>query len=310
MKHSMKDWNACGPRQGRRDVARRAPRGLVRLWRDGRLIAETHNLVVNAIAPLLAQLIAGVTSPGTNELNYVTIAGFGSGSAAPAVTDTGLTAPWFNNNVSGYSFPSAGSVTFNYGLTSAVDYAAYGMTVQELGLFANTGARGLPAAQRPDLPAWTATTAYAVGAEIFQNTGATGTYRSTPPPAWAASTARGTGYMVIDANGNLQEVTTAGTTGASAPAWATTVGATTTDGTVTWTCEALKGYTPTSGATLPGFNQGAVGANGSATADGTVLWTYVAVPGAGTVTMVAHAVVPAFTFNGSANYTGSWTLTF
>lgn len=39
---------------------------------------------------------------------------------------------------------------------------------------------------------------------------------------------------IIDPNGNLQQVTTAGKSGASAPAWATSVGATTQDGTVVW----------------------------------------------------------------------------
>jgi hypothetical protein len=44
------------------------------------------------------------------------------------------------------------------------------------------------------------------------------------------------GVRVIDNNGNRQKCTTAGTSHATtAPAWATTVGTTTTDGTVTWT---------------------------------------------------------------------------
>lgn len=44
------------------------------------------------------------------------------------------------------------------------------------------------------------------------------------------------GYTLIDANGNLQVLTTAGTSGALQPTWATTYGATTTDGTAVWTC--------------------------------------------------------------------------
>jgi hypothetical protein len=54
---------------------------------------------------------------------------------------------------------------------------------------------------------------------------------------WAASTAFTVGQFIIDSNLNIQLVTTAGSTGGSAPAWAGTIGATTTDGTATWTCK-------------------------------------------------------------------------
>lgn len=42
--------------------------------------------------------------------------------------------------------------------------------------------------------------------------------------------------IILDSNGNLQRVKTLGTTGASQPTWATTVGSTTTDNTMTWEC--------------------------------------------------------------------------
>lgn len=54
------------------------------------------------------------------------------------------------------------------------------------------------------------------------------------PDAWAATTAKTLG-QVITLTGALLEVTTAGTTGATAPTPPATVGATVTDGTVTWT---------------------------------------------------------------------------
>lgn len=60
--------------------------------------------------------------------------------------------------------------------------------------------------------------------------------------AWTASDAVAYGYTVIDGNGNRQTVTTAGTTGASAPSWNTTVGGTTTDGSVTWTLQHIGAY--------------------------------------------------------------------
>ena len=52
--------------------------------------------------------------------------------------------------------------------------------------------------------------------------------------SWAASTAFAVGQAIIDSNGVIQVVKTAGTSGAAAPAWDTTVGGNTTDGTVTW----------------------------------------------------------------------------
>lgn len=52
---------------------------------------------------------------------------------------------------------------------------------------------------------------------------------------WAANTFYSIASVVIDSNGNLQQVTTAGTSGSGAPTWATVVGNTTTDNTVTWT---------------------------------------------------------------------------
>ncbi|MGH3261199.1 MAG: right-handed parallel beta-helix repeat-containing protein, partial [Trebonia sp.] len=57
------------------------------------------------------------------------------------------------------------------------------------------------------------------------------------PASWAPSATVKAGMQVIDTNGNIQQVTTAGTTGASAPSWNATVGGTTTDNTATWTNE-------------------------------------------------------------------------
>lgn len=52
--------------------------------------------------------------------------------------------------------------------------------------------------------------------------------------AWAASTAYQVGDTVLDVNGNIEQVQAAGTSGATAPAWATLFGAVTTDSGVTW----------------------------------------------------------------------------
>jgi len=59
-------------------------------------------------------------------------------------------------------------------------------------------------------------------------------------PAWPSTQTVTPGQMIVDTNGNVQEVTTAGTTGSSAPTWATTLGAATIDNTVTWTLVGLE----------------------------------------------------------------------
>jgi hypothetical protein len=58
------------------------------------------------------------------------------------------------------------------------------------------------------------------------------TYSAAP---WQASHTYATGQTIVDPAGNLQEVSTPGTSGATAPAWNETFNGTTTDGTVLWT---------------------------------------------------------------------------
>lgn len=212
------------------------PKGIVRLFKRGRLIWEGENLFVNSGLPAMANLIAGVTSG-----QYITGIGFGSGAITPALTDAGLASPpAYYNAIGAFAFPSSGSVEFNYAL-AATDYGANGMTIQELGLFANSGNAVLPA--------------------VIGSTA----------PNWAASTPEAAGNLVIDGNGNLQRCTTPGTTGVSAPAWATTLNATTPDGGAIWTLAAFH--------TAPS-------------------------------PMIAHVSVPPFTYTGTGNYSGTWTLTF
>jgi hypothetical protein len=66
------------------------------------------------------------------------------------------------------------------------------------------------------------------------------TYSAAP---WAANHAYALGVEILDPHGNAQEVTTAGTSGATQPTWNETTGGSTTDGTVVWACEGP--YTPT-----------------------------------------------------------------
>jgi hypothetical protein len=59
------------------------------------------------------------------------------------------------------------------------------------------------------------------------------------PPSWAASTYFSGGFTIIDSNGYLQTVFTAGVSGGSAPGWSSTLGGSTTDGGVVWHCSKL-----------------------------------------------------------------------
>lgn len=213
------------------------PKGIVRIFSRGQLLWECRNLFVNAGLPALANLLAGATAG-----QYALAVGFGSGNAAPTVNDTDLGAtPKYYNAVGTHSFPNSGSVQFNYALTAGADYGALGMTVQEVGLFANSAPAAMPAA---------------VG---------------TANPTWAAGVIHAVGDLLVDSNGNIQRCTTAGTSASAPPAWAVALNATTADGSAVWTLAALH----------------------SAPAP-----------------MLARAVVPAFAFNGTANYQGTWTFTF
>lgn len=73
-----------------------------------------------------------------------------------------------------------------------------------------------------------------------------GWFNCGPLNNWIPSTAYvipalGSGPLILDSNGNLQQLTTAGTTGTTQPTWATTVGTTTTDNTAVWTCRSTSG---------------------------------------------------------------------
>jgi hypothetical protein len=123
------------------------PRGMVRfeVFDQQRLVAtiEDHNLFVNAGLPALAALMGGDT---TGE--FAAAVGFGSGSGTPALTDTGLTTPSYYKSLDSHAEDGAGSVTFNWSLSTA-DTGAVGINIQELGLFANKTTVVLPGTTQP-----------------------------------------------------------------------------------------------------------------------------------------------------------------
>ncbi len=83
-------------------------------------------------------------------------------------------------------------------------------------------------------------------------------------PSWIALTAYALDYSVIPAtpNGYRYVVTTAGTSGASAPTWGTLLGGTTTEGSVTWTLVAED--SPTSEVKIAATQAGLTAATGGA----------------------------------------------
>jgi uncharacterized protein len=96
--------------------------------------------------------------------------------------------------------------------------------------------------------------------------------------SWASSHSYAVGNLIVDSNGNTQRVTAeTGNSGGSAPSWATTVGSTTTDNDVTWTCVAI-GKAAITNTSAPGWSTTLNGTTSEsiATATGTVIWTLTA----------------------------------
>ena len=71
-------------------------------------------------------------------------------------------------------------------------------------------------------------------AQLFANLFPTWLDPATSVPVWKKSTAYTANQAVTDPSGNIEIVTTAGTSGSTAPTWNATAGQSTTDNTVTW----------------------------------------------------------------------------
>jgi hypothetical protein len=138
-------------------------------------------------------------SPFVN-VNYdapETATGHGVGQGTPT---SGGTMPTWSTTVPSASNNFQGGITID----GSVQWTNRGVTIENWGI------------QPPTVPVTTTK-----GAAFNAN--------------WAANTFYSLASVVIDSNGNLQQVTTAGLAASSTPSWATSVGSTTTDGTVVWT---------------------------------------------------------------------------
>lgn len=118
----------------------------------------------------------------------------------------------------------------------------------------------------PTSRGWVATSPFVIGATIVDQAG--NVQQSSAPPGWSASASVTVGDLIVDARGNLQACTEAGTTGMTEPAWATTPGGATADGSVVWSCQVVGRYVPTSGIAPPAW----ASSYGALTYDGTACW--------------------------------------
>lgn len=100
--------------------------------RDGQIVDsyEDHNMIVNLARVAMSQLV----STGAED-KIITGFGVGTGTATATPTDTALT-DCYKNTIIGYSYPEAGTVTFQWRL--GYD-EANGMNVTEFGLFCEDG---------------------------------------------------------------------------------------------------------------------------------------------------------------------------
>ena len=140
--------------------------GVVRVcaFKRGRMLweRESENLVVTAGLTPAAKLLGGDV---TN--HPITAMGFGSGSGTPAIGDTQITAPAYYKALVSHSYPTAGQVQFNWSIVAPTDSAAYGINIQELGLFCNTNTTTLPVYQASANPGMTLFAHILMGLGVF-----------------------------------------------------------------------------------------------------------------------------------------------
>ena len=140
---------------------------------------------------------------------------------------SGVTEPTWPTTVGATVDDDAGAIIWASAINKALDDLDLPTTAN--GYYYKCTTAGITGTTEPTWPT-------TEGATVTDNAGI---------PAWAASTSYAVGDIVIPstANGYTYECTTAGTSDSSEPTWGTTVGGTTTDNTVTWTCRAQAVWT-------------------------------------------------------------------
>jgi len=106
------------------------------------------------------------------------------------------------------------------------------------------------------------------GYQIVDSRGNVETVTGVSTANYATGTAYVVSQLAIDGNGNTQRCLVAGTSGGTAPTWSTTLGASTTDNTVTWVLVAI-GRAGLTGTTQPTWT----GTLNATIVDGTATWT-------------------------------------
>jgi hypothetical protein len=183
---------------------------------------------------------------GNNNVQILTTAGT-TGSSEPSWntsvggTTTDGTAVWTNNGTanwqanSSYDVGDTISVVFSV-TTSYIQYDAYGhsQTIYEsysVSAVFKCITAGSSGTYQPDWVNGTGLTV-ADGTAVWQNIGLPKTWSSV-----GASTKVNLASVIVDSNGNKQYATSTGKSGSTEPTWSSTVGKSTTDGGVTWSCQ-------------------------------------------------------------------------
>lgn len=141
----------------------------------------------------------------------------------------GIAAPTTMNTVAA---PTAANSTF---WQPNVNYSPFAVLLDPNGNMQITNSGNLSGAQPP---MWN--TSFGAGT----NEAISGWQNLGPPSSWAASTffrLDEAPVFIIDNNGNLQQLTTSGTSGTTVPGWSATIGAVTVDNTAHWTCRSNLG---------------------------------------------------------------------
>lgn len=107
-----------------------APTGVLRvsIWRGGDLIERTarENLVVASHGPIMATLLGAGTAA-----KVITKIGFGSGAAAAAAGNTGLSLDAIYKTFDSVTYPASNQVAFTFSLALG---EAIGLSLSEYGL--------------------------------------------------------------------------------------------------------------------------------------------------------------------------------